>query len=78
MTDETKKETKKNNGPKYPKIRVQLTGRDGNAFAILGAVTSALRKAKVSDEEIRAFQKEATSGDYDHLLFVCTEWVDAR
>lgn len=25
--------------PKYPDIRVQLTGTDGNAYAVLGKVT---------------------------------------
>ena len=62
--------------PKYPKIKVQLTGRDGNAFAILGAVTSALRRAGVSKEERNAFTAEATSGDYDHLLQTAMRWVE--
>lgn len=64
------------NAPKYPKVRVQLTGRDGNAFAILGAVTGALRRAGVSKEERDAFQAEATSGDYDHLLATAMRWVE--
>lgn len=61
--------------PKYPSIEVQLTGRDGNAFAIIGAVTGALRKAGVSAEERAAFQKEATSGDYDNVLVTAMKWV---
>lgn len=32
---------------KYPDIEVQLTGRDSNAFAIIAAVSSALRDAGV-------------------------------
>jgi hypothetical protein len=62
--------------PKYPEITVQLSGEDGNAFAILGAVTKALRKAGVSLEESTAFSKEAMSGDYDDLLATCMKWVD--
>lgn len=61
---------------KYPEIEVQLTGEDGNAFAVLGKVRKALRRADVPQEEIEQFTKEATSGDYDHLLGVCIEWVN--
>lgn len=62
--------------PKYPDIRVKLVGEDGNAFAILGRVQRALRKAKLPAEEVTAFFTEATSGDYDHLLRTCMKWVD--
>jgi hypothetical protein len=61
--------------PKYPNIRLRLTGLDGNAFGILGRVQSALRQAKVPQEEQEAFWKEATAGDYDHLLQTCTRRV---
>lgn len=60
---------------KYPDIEVQLTGRDGNAFAILGAVIKELRRNKVSMEEINQFKDEAVSGDYDNLLQTCLKWV---
>lgn len=53
---------------KYPHITVELVGKDGNAFAVLGTVTRALRRAKVPQVEIDAFMTEATSGDYNHLL----------
>lgn len=64
--------------PKYPEIEVQLSGTDGNAFAVLGKVTGAMRRAGVPKEERDAFMKEANSGDYDHLLGVCMRWVDTR
>jgi len=59
-------------------VTVKLVGEDGNAFAILGRVNRALRKAGASKEEQQAFQKEATAGDYDHLLQTCMEWVEVR
>jgi hypothetical protein len=62
--------------PRYPKVRVKLTGTDGNAFALLGKVKEAMRKAKVPPGEITAFIEEATSGDYNHLLQTCMKWVD--
>ena len=61
---------------KYPDIHVQLTGNDGNAFVILGKVTAALKRNKVSQDEIDEFKKEAMSGDYDNLLQTCIKWVD--
>lgn len=63
------------NDPKYPEIEVQLTGTDGNAFAILGKMRSALRAGGVSKEEREEFQNEAMSGDYDNLLRTCMRWV---
>ena len=63
---------------KYPDITVQLTGQDGNAYFILGAVSGALKKAGVGGDEVKKFMAEATSGDYYHLLGVCMDWVDVR
>lgn len=71
-------ETQAEQGPKYPDITVQLTGEDGNAFSILGRVIRALKRGKVPQEEIEVFKKEATSGDYDHLLVTCMQWVDVQ
>ena len=61
---------------KYPNVSVKLVGEDGNAFSILGRVSSALRNAGASKEERDLFQKEATSGDYSHLLGVVMDWVN--
>ena len=63
--------------PKYD-IQVQLSGNDGNAFAILGAVKKALRRANVLQAEIEEFMAQATAGDYNHLLATCMEWVDVE
>jgi hypothetical protein len=62
--------------PRYPDVQVQLSGEDGNAFAILGRTAGALRAAGVAQEEIDAYFAEATSGDYDHLLQTTIRWVD--
>jgi hypothetical protein len=60
---------------KYPEIVVQLTGNDGNAFAVMGAVQRAMRKHPEAKNDIAEFQKEAMSGDYNHLLATCTQYV---
>lgn len=62
---------------KYPDVTVQLTGRDGNAFGILGAVARALRQSGHAGQ-VQQFMAEATAGDYDKLLRVCMKWVDVR
>lgn len=63
---------------KYPEITVKLVGEDGNAFAILGNVQRAMRRGGVPKEEIDEFLKEATSGDYNHLLATCMKWVEVE
>ena len=57
-------------------IQVQLIGKDGNAFAVMGSVQRALRKAGASKEEINQYLKEAMSGDYDNLLRTTMDWVE--
>lgn len=59
---------------RHPEVEVQLTGQDGNAFAVLGVVRKALVDAGHQDE-VETFFAEATSGDYDHLLYTCMRWV---
>ena len=68
-----------------PCIHVQLSGTDGNAFAIMGAVTSAMKRNvgegytfATADEARQAaaeYQNEAMSGDYDNLLRVSEQTV---
>jgi len=62
--------------PKYPHIKVELSGSDGNAYAILGAVRRAMVRSDLSSEEIQRFMDEARSGDYDHLIQVAMHWVN--
>lgn len=61
---------------KYPHVKVKLIGKDGNAFAIIGSVTQAMKKAKIPNEEIAEFKKAAMGGDYNNLLTTCMDWVD--
>jgi hypothetical protein len=64
--------------PKYPHIKVKLTGINGNAWNLLGVMSKAMKKAELPKEEISAFTDEATSGNYDKLLQTCMEWVDVQ
>lgn len=58
------------------KVQVKLVGQDGNAFAIMGRVTQAMRRAGMCSETIKEYESRATSGDYDNLLRVTLEYVE--
>lgn len=57
------------------KPTAKLIGENGNAFLILGKVSSALKKAG-QKENAEKFMKEAMSGDYDHLLATAMKYVE--
>jgi len=46
-----------------------LVGKDGNAYNIIGYVSSCMRKEDM-ECDIDAYIEDAESGDYDHLLQV--------
>lgn len=62
---------------KYP-VKVTLVGQDGNAFAIMGKVSRALKQAGASKEEVDQYMEESMSGDYDNLLRTAMKWVDVE
>ncbi len=66
--------------PKKPltNVKVPLTGEDGNAFAIIGRVRTALRHAEYEPKLIEQFTRDAMSGNYDHLIQTVLEYVDAE
>ena len=53
-----------------------LVGVDGNAYAIMGYVRTAMKRAKMTKEDIDTYTKDATSSDYYHLLVVSCEMID--
>jgi len=61
--------------PKYPNIKVKLTGYNGNTYSVMGKVTKALQKNDVSKEIQDEFFREATSGDHNHVLQTCMKYV---
>lgn len=58
------------------KVTLQLEGLDGNAFALLGAFVAQARKEGWAKEETEAVVKEATAGDYQHLLAVLVDHTE--
>ncbi len=55
-----------------------MAEEDGNAFAIIGKVSGALRKAGADKEYIDEYLNKSMSGDYDHLLGVAMEYVNVK
>lgn len=55
------------------KPKIILTGKDGNAFSILGSAKRIAIENKMDWDKI---QKEATSGDYNHLLLVMIDYFE--
>jgi len=58
------------------KPEVKLIDEDGNAFAIIGRVSRALRNAGADKEYVDQFRKEAMSGDYDNVLQTAMKYAD--
>lgn len=60
--------------PRYS-VTVQLTGTDGNAFALIGAVTREIRR-NVGEVEADEFARDAmNSGSYGELLTLIQTYV---
>ena len=56
------------------KLNLDLQGKDGNAFMLLGHFRKEAKRAGWTEEEIEEVTNEAKRGDYDHLL---TTLIDA-
>lgn len=56
--------------PVNKKVNLKLVGKDGNAFALMGAFQSQARKEGWTKEEIKEVLDDCMSSDYDHLLRV--------
>lgn len=63
--DLNKKEDEKNG----LSVKLNLVGKDGNAFAILALFRKSAKRQGFTDEQIDPIIKEAKSGDYGHLLY---------
>ena len=61
---------------KYDNVTVRLSGTDGNAFAVMSKVSSALRKEGASASDVEDYLAESMSGDYDALLQTAHKWVN--
>ena len=54
--------------PKFPEVEVQLSGEDGNVFAIIGRITGALKRAGHRDAANEFGKSALGAGSYDEVL----------
>lgn len=52
----------------YPNVTVELDEADNRPFLVLMKVATALRAARIPEDEIRMFSRKATFLDFEHLL----------
>lgn len=63
---------------KFPDVEVQMSGEDGNAFAIIGRVSQALKRAG-HVEGAKEFRAAAFGADsYDAILQLVLRTVETR
>ena len=60
------------------KPRCKLSGTDGNAFAVIGNVSRALKAAGQRGRAAEWSKAAMASGSYDALLSLAFEYVDVR
>lgn len=58
------------------KVKMQLAGLDGNAFALMEAFSRNARRQGWTSDEIDTVLTECRSGDYDHLLCTLMDNID--
>ncbi|HOW73291.1 MAG TPA: hypothetical protein PKY77_22050 [Phycisphaerae bacterium] len=58
------------------KVKCKLVGEDGNAFAIIGRVSKALKRAGMKDQAKEYVEKAMASPSYDALLALTLEYVE--
>ena len=55
--------------------KYSLVGVDGNAYSVMGYTSRVLRKEGLGSL-VDEMNDKAMSGDYNHLLCVCMDYVD--
>ena len=55
--------------------KYNLVGQNGNAYNLMGYTANALKAEGLGNLKDEMY-KEATSGDYMHLVGVCSKYVD--
>lgn len=58
------------------KIKVKLTGQDGNIFSLVGVAAKALRKNKRNDEAKKMTSEVWDSESYDEALSIISNYCE--
>lgn len=57
-------------------VKMTLEGLDGNALSLVGAFSREAKRQGWSKDDIKLVEKEALSGDYDHVLQTLMSHID--
>lgn len=60
------------------KPTVQLSGTDGNVFAIIGTMSRQLEKAWQPEQAKEFTQKAMNCGSYDEVLRLCFDYAEVK
>lgn len=63
---------------KPAKPKMELLGRDGNIFGILGRASRLLKQAGQSKQADEMFQRATSSSSYDEALCIISEYVETE
>jgi hypothetical protein len=63
-------------GVKYPHVKVRLVGSDGNVYAVIGAVSQALKCAQLPEAAAEFTKAAFASESYDAVLQLCLKTVE--
>ena len=58
------------------KPKCKLIGKDGNVFNLIGLVSVALRKAKLTEQVAEMRNRVFKAGSYDEALVIMDEYVE--
>ncbi len=64
--------------PRFPTIKVDLAGTEGNSFAVLARCKQAMKNAGTPPKVQKEFIREAIKSDYDRLLRTAMAWFDVE
>jgi len=59
------------------KVKLELVGLDGNAYALMGAFQRAARQQGWTKDEIKVVMDECMSGNYNHLLATLVAYTES-
>lgn len=62
--------------PLYPEIDVPIITEKCEPNELLGRTKIRMQNFGLSEEQINEFEREARSGDFDHLLYTMMQWVN--
>jgi hypothetical protein len=65
-----------NNGPKYSRVKVQVTGPHAGFLSTVAVVQTSMRRAGVPLQELSNFYADAAEESEDNLLPTCLRWVN--